>query len=69
MKKFGTAMARRNPHIGTNFDDFLKDEGIFEEVQSKTLERAMADQIESSNKSASASEAEGRNHPGLSGNL
>lgn len=69
MKKFGTAMAKRNPHIGTNFDDFLKDEGIFEEVQSKAQERAMTDQIESSNKSASASEAEGRNHPGLSGNL
>ena len=38
-------MAKRNPHIGTNFDDFLKDEEIFEEVQAKALKRALAEQI------------------------
>ena len=39
-------MAKRNPHTGSNFDDFLKDEGIFEEVQAKALKRALAEQIE-----------------------
>lgn len=41
-------MAKRNPHHGSNFDDFLKEEGIFEEVQAKALKRALAEQIEDS---------------------
>ncbi|HEX9391298.1 MAG TPA: hypothetical protein VF928_08315 [Usitatibacteraceae bacterium] len=39
-------MAKRNPHIGANFDDFLMDEGILDEVQAKALKRAFAEQIE-----------------------
>lgn len=39
-------MAKRNPHIGSNFDDFLKEEGIFDAVQAKALKRALAEQIE-----------------------
>ena len=49
-------MARRNPHIGTTFDDFLKDEGIFEEVQAKALKWALAEQIEEIMHSANAPE-------------
>jgi antitoxin HicB len=30
-------MKKRNPHTGSSFDDFLKEEGIFEEVQAKAL--------------------------------
>jgi hypothetical protein len=30
-------MKKRNPHVGSIFDDFLKQEGIFEEVQAKAL--------------------------------
>ena len=30
------------------FDDFLKDEGIVEEVQAKALKRALAEQLEES---------------------
>ena len=41
-------MAKRNPHSGSSFDDFLKDEGMFEEVQAKALKRALAEQIEDS---------------------
>ncbi|HLX64778.1 MAG TPA: Fis family transcriptional regulator [Planctomycetota bacterium] len=26
----------RNPHIGSSFDDFLKEEGIYDEVREKT---------------------------------
>ena len=35
-------MAKRNPHTGSSFDDFLKEEGIFEEVQTNALQRALA---------------------------
>ena len=39
-------MAKRNPHTGSNFDDFLKEENLFEEVHAKALKRALAEQIE-----------------------
>ena len=48
-------MAKRNPHSGSNFDDFLKDEGVFEEVQAKALKRALAEQIEESMQAANIS--------------
>ena len=41
-------MAKRNPHTGSRFDDLLKEEGIFEEVQAKALKRALAEQLEES---------------------
>jgi len=48
-------MAKRNPHFGSNFDDFLKDEGVFEEVQAKALKRALSEQIEESMQAANIS--------------
>lgn len=39
---------RANPHRGSSFDDFLRDEGIFEETQKKASERARNEQIEDS---------------------
>lgn len=39
-------MAKSNPHSGTGIEDFLKEEGIFEEVQAKALKRALAEQLE-----------------------
>jgi hypothetical protein len=33
-----------NPHQGSNFDDFLKEEGIYEAVHTKALNRAVAQQ-------------------------
>jgi antitoxin HicB len=45
-------MKKPNPHSGSNFDDFLKEEGIFEEVQAKALKRVVAEQIEDSMQSA-----------------
>lgn len=41
-----------NPHRGSSFDDFLKDEGMFDEVHAKALKRALAEQIEDSMASA-----------------
>lgn len=45
-------MKKPNPHSGSDFDDFLKDEGIFEEVQAKALKRVVAEQIEDSMQAA-----------------
>ena len=36
---------KRDPHLGSNFDDFLKEEGLFEEVQARALKRALSEQI------------------------
>jgi len=36
----------KNPHIGESFDSFLRDEGIYEEVNATALKRALAVQIE-----------------------
>ncbi len=38
-------MAKRNPHSGSNFDDFLKEDGVFDEVQARALKRALAEQL------------------------
>ena len=48
-------MAKHNPHIGSNFDDFLKEEGMFESVQAKALKRALSEQIEESMQAANLS--------------
>jgi hypothetical protein len=36
-----------NPHQGGNFDDFLKEEGIYEAVHTNALKRALAEQLTS----------------------
>ena len=38
-------MSKTNKHSGTNFDDYLIEEGVFEEVQAKALKRALAEQL------------------------
>ena len=35
-------MAKRNIHTGSRLDDFLREEGIFEEVRAAALKRVMA---------------------------
>src|SRR4030067_290915 len=45
-------VAKRNPHTGSDFDDFLKEEGVFEEVQAKALKRALSEQLEDSMQAA-----------------
>lgn len=35
----------KNMHIGSDFDDFLKEEGIFEEVESAAISRVRADEL------------------------
>lgn len=41
-------MARNNLHTGSRFDDFLKEEGIYEVVQAKAIKRVLAEQLEES---------------------
>jgi antitoxin HicB len=39
-------MAKSNPHRGSNFDDLLKEDGIYEAVQARALKRALAEQLD-----------------------
>lgn len=36
---------KRNPHFGSNFDDFLAEEGILADVESVAIKRVLAFQI------------------------
>jgi hypothetical protein len=38
--------AKSNPHKGSSLDDFLRDDGIYEEVQARALKRALAEQLD-----------------------
>jgi antitoxin HicB len=51
-------VAKRNVHTGSRFDDFLKKEGVFEEVQAKALKRALAEQLEESMQAAKLTKLE-----------
>lgn len=37
---------KRNPHIGSDFDEFLKEEGFLDEVQAVAVKRVVAYQLE-----------------------
>lgn len=39
---------KRNMHIGSDFDDFLREEGLLEEVQATAVKRVLASQLEKS---------------------
>jgi antitoxin HicB len=43
MKK---VIKKRNPHLGSTFDSFLKEEGIYEEVKAAAMKRIIAIRIE-----------------------
>ena len=45
-------MAKRNPYTGSDFDDFLKEEGVYEEVHAKALKRSLSEQLEDSMQAA-----------------
>jgi predicted XRE-type DNA-binding protein len=51
-------MAKGNVHTGSKFDDFLKEEGIFDEVRAKALKRTLAEQLEDSMKVAKLTKLE-----------
>lgn len=41
-------MAKNNPHTGSSFDDFLKEQDIYDEVTAKALKRALVEQLRES---------------------
>jgi antitoxin HicB len=45
-------VATRTVHTSSRLDNFLKEDGILEEVQAKALERALAEQLEESMQAA-----------------
>jgi len=38
-------MLKNNPRSGSSFDDFLKEQGMFEEITAKALKRAISEQL------------------------
>lgn len=34
--------SKDNPHVGSNFDDFLREEGIYEEVEAAALKKVIS---------------------------
>lgn len=38
--------AKTNPHIGSDFDDFMKEEGHYDEAQAIAVKRVLAYQLE-----------------------
>jgi hypothetical protein len=43
---------KRNPHVGSDFDEFLHEEKIFDEAQAVAVKRVLAFQLERSMKKA-----------------
>jgi len=48
-------MRKGNKHRGSDFDDFLRDEAIFDEVQAAALKRALAEAVEEAMKESNLS--------------
>jgi antitoxin HicB len=47
-----------NPHFGSSFDDWLKEQGLYEEVTTHAIKRVLAWQIEQAMKAQGISKAE-----------
>ena len=47
-----------NPHIGSSFEDFLKEEGMYEEVTASAIKRVIAWQIEEAMKAQGITKSE-----------
>jgi hypothetical protein len=46
----------KNKHIGSDFEDFLREEGILEEVDARVQKRVIADQLRAAMRSTKTSE-------------
>jgi antitoxin HicB len=40
------AGTKANPHVGSDFDDFMKEEGLYDEAQTVAVKRVLAFQLE-----------------------
>ena len=48
-------MAKRNPHIGSNFDEFLAEDGLLDAAELVALKRVIAYQVDDMRKAAKLS--------------
>lgn len=51
-------MKKRNPHIGSSLDDFLKEEGIYEDATNYAVKRVLAWQVAKAMKEQGLTKAE-----------
>ncbi len=51
-------MAKANRHRGASFDSFLREEGLFDEVQAAAVKRAVAEAVEAGMAAAGLSKVE-----------
>lgn len=49
---------KRNPHVGSSLDDFLREDGSYDAVQAIAAKRVLAFQIEESMRTASLTKTE-----------
>jgi len=57
-KRLTTSDMRKNKHIGSSFEDFLKEEGIFEEATTQAVKRVLSWQISQARKGKGISKME-----------
>jgi len=51
-EKIKERIMKRNVHVGSDFDDFLREEGIYDEAQAMAVKRVLALQLEQDMKKA-----------------
>ena len=49
---------KKKPRIGSSFDDFLKEDGIYEEVTARAIKRVLARQLDAVMKTEGVSKSE-----------
>ncbi len=49
---------KKNPHIGSSFDNFLKEDGIYEEVTAVAVKRSLAMELEKAMKAQKITKVE-----------
>jgi antitoxin HicB len=54
----GDQVRKKNPHIGSSLDDFLRQEGILEEARATALKEALAWQVQKAMKKAKINKVE-----------
>lgn len=57
----------QNPHVGSRFDDFLKEEGIFEETRNAAIRRVVASHIAETMKIRKLTKSQMAGHVRISG--
>ncbi len=51
-------MTKANPHLGSSFEDYLREEGTYAETTARAIKRVLARQIENAMKEEGLSKAE-----------